>query len=65
VSQRARRLFPNDRERNTQLVNFYYSAGIELINQKQFERAAALANEGLKIFPNSESLLKLKGYVTQ
>jgi len=60
IGKRARKLFPNESELAANLVNFYYSAGLALLNQKQYALAARVADEGLREFPKNASLLKLR-----
>ncbi|MDR2733562.1 MAG: hypothetical protein LBC99_02825 [Spirochaetota bacterium] len=60
IGKRARKLFPGDPAINTNLANFYYSAGVEKLNRQQYDAAAKIANEGLTEFPGNAGLLKLR-----
>ena len=60
VGKRARALFPGDAGIENNLVKFYYSAGLDLLNKHNFDRAAKVCEEGLKAFPKNADLLKLR-----
>ncbi|HPN82437.1 MAG TPA: hypothetical protein PLM00_03550 [Spirochaetota bacterium] len=63
IGKRALKLFPGDGALETNLVSFYYNAGLTFINTRQYDRASRLITEGLAEFPGNPNLLKLQQYL--
>lgn len=63
IGKRALSLFPQDRALETNLVSFYYNAGLTLINTRQYDRASRLLSEGLTVFPGNPNLVRLQQYL--
>ncbi|HPH03524.1 MAG TPA: hypothetical protein PK297_11255, partial [Spirochaetota bacterium] len=63
IGKRALKFFPGDGALETNLVSFYYNAGLTFINTRQYDRASRLITEGLAEFPGNPNLLKLQQYL--